>query len=108
TPVRMFYFIFSPLPWRWRGLTDVITSFFSGLFYGYTLYLGIRHLFHKNAKNKNLTFISLFTVMGGIMVFSWRVSNAGTSLRHRDKFIGLFILLLAITMNEMNFAQLES
>jgi len=108
TPVRMFYFIFSPLPWTWRGLTDVIAFFFSGLFYGYTLYLGIRHLFHKNAQNKNLILIILFIVMGGIMVFSWGVSNAGTALRHRDKFIGLFILLLAITMNEMNFAQLES
>ena len=46
--------------------------------------------------------------MGGIMVFFLGVSNAGTALRHRDKFIGLFILLLVITMNEMNFAQLES
>ncbi|SHE36415.1 Dolichyl-phosphate-mannose-protein mannosyltransferase [Atopostipes suicloacalis DSM 15692] len=105
TPVRMFYFIFSPLPWTWRGITDVIAFLFSGLFYGYTLYLGVRHLFHKNVQNKNFLLIILLIVLGGIMVFSWGVSNAGTALRHRDKFIGLFILLLAITMNETKFVQ---
>src|SRR5699024_1521347 len=63
TPVRMFYFIFSPLPWTWRGATDVIAFLFSGLFYGCTLYLGVQHLLHKNARNKNLTLIILLIVM---------------------------------------------
>lgn len=108
TPVRMFYFVFSPLPWTWRGITDVMAFLFSGLFYGSTLYLGVRHLFHRKVQNKNLIFIILLIVMGGIMVFSWGVSNAGTALRHRDKFVGLFILLLAIIMSETRFSQAET
>jgi len=41
TPLRIFSFVFSPLPWNWRGVTDVIAFTFSSLFYGGGLYLGV-------------------------------------------------------------------
>lgn len=107
TPLRMFYFVFSPLPWDWRGATDIIAFVFSGLFYGYTLYLSFKRLFERSTENKNFIIIILLIVVIGVMVFSWGVSNAGTALRHRDKFIGLFILLLALTMDDKKFLQLE-
>jgi len=39
-------------------------------------------------------------VVIGLVVFAWGVSNAGTALRHRDKFIGLFILLFALIRHD--------
>lgn len=108
TPLRMFYFVFSPLPWDWRGVTDIIAFTFSGLFYGSTFYLAFKRLFERDVKNKNFIIIILLIVTIGILVFSWGVSNAGTALRHRDKFIGLFIILLALTMNEERPAQAEA
>jgi len=100
TPLRIFSFVFSPLPWNWRGVTDVIAFTFSSLFYGGVLYLGVRSLLKKDVKNKNTIIVVLFIVIIGLVVFAWGVSNAGTALRHRDKFIGLFILLLALVSND--------
>lgn len=99
TPLRVFYFVFSPLPWDWRGVTDVLAFFLSSLFYGYTLYLGFRSLFIRNIPNKNIVFTVLLIIGVGLFVFAWGVSNAGTALRHRDKFVGLFTVLLALVIN---------
>jgi hypothetical protein len=100
TPLRIFSFIFSPLPWEWRGLQDVIAFVFSSLFYGGILILGLRSVFKENTRNRNII-ISILLIIGiGLFVFAWGVSNAGTALRHRDKFIGLFILLLSLVIND--------
>ena len=34
---RIVYFLFSPLPWQWRGPSDVIAFTFSSLFYMYAV-----------------------------------------------------------------------
>jgi len=54
----------------------------------------------RDVKNKNTIIVVLLIVIIGLVVFAWGVSNAGTALRHRDKFIGLFILLLALVSND--------
>lgn len=107
TPLRIFSFIFSPLPWDWRGITDVIAFVFSSLFYGSILYLGFRSLFKESFENKNIMIVILLIVIIGLVVFSWGVSNAGTALRHRDKFIGLFILLLALVLNSQFYQKIQ-
>lgn len=103
TPIRVFYFVFSPLPWHWRGVTDIIAFIFSGLFYGYTLYASFQYVAKEYAPNKNYLIILLVIIVFGLIIFAWGVSNAGTALRHRDKFVGLFSLLLALTINAKDY-----
>lgn len=100
TPLRMFYFIFSPLPWDWRGVVDVIAFVFSGLFYGGTLYLAIRTIWKNKNEQSRYILLLLVVIFVGLVFFAWGVSNAGTALRHRDKFIGLFIVLFALTIDQ--------
>lgn len=100
TPIRIFYFIFSPVPWEWRGPTDIIAFIFSSLFYGSTLYLGFKSILGAKIENKSHILIILIILFVGFFVFAWGVSNSGTALRHRDKFIGLFILLLAFVLHD--------
>jgi len=100
TPLRIFSFVLSPLPWHWRGVADIIAFLFSSLFYGSILYLGFKSVFMGNTPNKNMIIGILLIVVIGLVVFAWGVSNAGTALRHRDKFIGLFILLFALIRHD--------
>ena len=100
SPIRMFYFLTSPLPWTWRGLSDVIAFVFSGLFYMITILYSIRILL-KDKNYDNRSFIKACLILGvlGAFVFAWGTSNAGSALRHRDKFIANYIVMLALALD---------
>lgn len=97
TVPRILYFLFSPFPWQWRGMSDLIAFFFSSLFFMFAVWSDIKFLYSKEKKNRNLvialTIIAAFTVF----VFAWGVSNTGTAVRHRDKLTMIWALILALT-----------
>lgn len=97
SPIRIFYFILSPLPWMWRGLSDVIAFVFSSLFYGYTLIIAVQGLKNKKVKKKELIILFIIMAAASAFVFAWGVSNVGTALRHRDKFLTVYLLLFAVS-----------
>jgi len=96
TPIRIGYFILAPLPWDWRGINDIIAFVFSALFYGYCYFLSYKALRNSLFPNRELI-IALF-VMSVIsaFVFAWGVKNAGTAMRHRDKFFIQYLLIFAL------------
>lgn len=98
-PIRAFYFLFSPLPMNWRGAQDIVTFFIDSLFYLFVFYYYIknRKLFHNN---KQLILGILIVLIIVSFVFGIGVSNAGTAMRHRQKLIPLFMILLAIMKND--------
>ena len=99
SPLRMFYFLASPLPWEWRGVNDIIAFLGNGSFYMISIYYGFKAISNRNCDNKNLIIIMLIFALGSAFLYSWGVSNAGTALRHRDKFITNFALLLVISLD---------
>lgn len=99
TPVRMVYYVLSPMPWDWRGVSDIIAFCFSSSFYGWVLIVAWKALKGKKLSENdneeiNLMILFTFIVILAIIIFSWGVENAGTAMRHRDKFIVPNILLL--------------
>lgn len=98
TPIRMFYFLFSPLPWYWRGSTDIIAFLFSSIFYGYVFF---KMLFVMN-KSKNASINSAFLLIAflALMMFGWGVSNSGTALRHRDKMVIHYLIMYALIQDQ--------
>lgn len=101
SPLRIIYFLASPLPWDWRGINDIIAFLGSSLFYTISIFFGIKSLSIKKFKNKDLVIILLIIAISNAIIYSWGVSNAGTALRHRDKFIVNFALLLIISLDVM-------
>ncbi|HWJ77144.1 MAG TPA: hypothetical protein VNR61_03590 [Niallia sp.] len=100
SPIRIFYFIVSPLPWDWRGLNDIIAFLFSALFYFITYIYSIKALnLTTRVENKSLIIVGLLLAFFGAFIFAWGVSNAGTAIRHRDKFIVNYLILLAISLD---------
>ena len=41
---RIGYFLFSPFPWQWRGISDIIAFVFSSMFYMYAVYAAIKNM----------------------------------------------------------------
>lgn len=102
TPFRMFYFLTSPLPWLWRNLTDIIAFLFSSLLYLYIIYQVFVSKKKKYLKNEVTNKILLIICICCVLVFAWGVSNSGTALRHREKFLTVFIILFALNRDTIN------
>lgn len=97
TPIRMFYFVVSPLPWSWRGLSDIIAFCFSSTVFIYSYVRAIKEIRISESSDRK-TMIILFTILAlsSALIFAWGVSNAGTAVRHRDKFVTIYIVLIAL------------
>ncbi|GAB1793266.1 hypothetical protein [Priestia megaterium] len=99
SPIRMFYFIASPLPWDWRGFNDIFAFVFSGMLYLITYVYAFRALRVKNNVDRNLIIVLLFITICTSLMFAWGVSNAGSALRHREKFIAVYVVLASISIH---------
>ncbi|TLQ39888.1 hypothetical protein FEZ33_09980 [Ruoffia tabacinasalis] len=101
SPIKSIYFLFSPLPWNWRGFTDIITFLTDSCLYLISIVLFFKE--YKQLKtNKPLIVVLFIIILGGAFVFGTGVSNAGTAMRHRQKMSPLFLILLMLLMNSSN------
>ena len=53
--------------------------------------------------------IIVFTIIAlcGALIFAWGVSNAGTAMRHREKFLMVYMLLIALC-NDQRIRRMQS
>lgn len=91
-PIRAVYFIFSPFPWDVKKISHLI-----GLLDSF-LYMILVYLIFCNRKaiwkNPALRII-LIILISYIIIYGLGVSNFGSGIRHRSKFVIEFILLAA-------------
>ena len=105
TPLRMVYFILSPLPWDWRGIIDVLAFAMSSSFYGYVYYLAYKALRNRQSENRQMIILLLLIAIISAFIFGWGVSNAGTAMRHRDKFFLLHLLMFGLCLGQAKSKQ---
>ncbi|MFI3163501.1 MAG: hypothetical protein R3Y65_03540 [Bacillota bacterium] len=99
TPTRILYYMAAPVPWIWRGVSDVLSFVCGAVFYLYSLYLGITTIKFSDDNEKRCLIVLLVIVFFSALIFGWGVSNSGTAIRHRDKFVSIHIVLLALGLN---------
>lgn len=106
TPIKIFYFFTAPLPWSWRGPMDLFTFFTDT-----TLYLGSLFLYFKNKSRNNvhskLALGLVVMIIGAGIIFGTGVGNAGTAVRHRQKLVSLFLILLSLGFDEKNYRSID-
>lgn len=98
SPIRMLYFLASPVPWMWRGINDIVAFFGSSIFYIIAFWNAIKLIRHRNGIDKEngmwaYFFVLFIMILFATFMFGWGVSNSGTALRHREKFTYIFIIL---------------
>tara|TARA_B100000989_G_scaffold283126_1_gene248771 strand:+ start:226 stop:1446 length:1221 start_codon:yes stop_codon:yes gene_type:complete len=91
-PIRSVYFTFSPFPWDVKKNVHII-GFLDSLLYFYLVFLIYRNreVIWKDPALRIILIILLFY----LIIFGIGVGNFGTGIRHRSKFVVLFILLAA-------------
>lgn len=91
TPLKMLYFLFSPLPTDWRGLGDVISFLFDASVYLF-LFVAIAIGFVKSNLDKKVKIIIGILLVLSIFIYAYGTGNAGTAIRHRYKLIPLILI----------------
>lgn len=101
TPIRVFYYLLSPMPWDWRGINDIFCFIFSSSFYtiGFILTIKVLSLYGKTFLLRKYLLATLLIMSMSSIIFSWGVSNSGTAMRHRDKFIAPYIVMAMTALN---------
>ena len=94
---RIVFFLFSPFPWHWRGLSDIIAFCFNSVFYLWTVYSAYKYLRSKETGNRSLLIALVIITLVTVFVFAWGTSNTGTAVRHRDKMVILYGAIWAIS-----------
>ena len=102
TPVRMFYFLYAPFPWDIKRFTHLI-GLFDAILYIYLSFCILRNrkILYKNPK----TYFLIMILMTYIFVYSFGVGNFGSAIRHRLKFIGIFIAIAAPRIAKIKFSK---
>ena len=90
SPLRTIYLLFSPFPWNVTKTTHII-GMLDGFFYMIIFYLIFCNL--KFIWNDTFLRITLIILIFYLFLFGLGVSNFGSGLRHRSKFIIEMILL---------------
>ncbi len=94
-PIRMFYFLFSPLPTEWRRVSDLIGFMIDGVFYMWLCW--------KICKQRAFPYaiplkkFLLTAMLATSFVFGYGTSNAGTAFRHRAKILSIVVVTYAIS-----------
>ena len=102
TPLRLVFFLFSPFPWQWRGLSDIIAFCFSSMFYLLVFVRVTSYLRSRAQKNRRVIIALLIVALVTAFVFAWGVVATGTAIRHRDKMVVLYAIMLGVTWLPQN------
>ena len=105
SPIRIIYFLWVPMPWDMRGVSDLIAFLGSSMFYGGTFFRAVRLWFRKKEYHDNKALLVAVTIIAllAALVFSWGVDSAGSALRHREKFYFLFLFLYCLVYERSHF-----
>lgn len=90
TPLKLFYFLFSPVPWMFRNAMDIISFFFDAMIYLTLLIKVVRR------EKTSITRLMLTEFIVLSIVFALGTYNSGTAIRHR--FSVLPYLLVAYSL----------
>ena len=103
SPLKMFYFLFSPIPFDWRGITDIIAFTMDSSVYAYLCWKIYKYRKNRNGKiNIALRKYLIICILALTFVFAFGTKNSGTAMRHRAKFTTLIVITYAISMSYKN------
>lgn len=110
SPLRMIYFLLSPMPWDWRGPRDAIAfmicsvpQLIIAIEFIRKIVFGNRHIC---TKERSIIITAMASAFACAFIFGWGCRNAGTAIRHRDKFLSLYVIILGFLSKLGGWSQL--
>jgi len=95
-PLKVFYFLFSPMFWNIRGILDIGAVILDSVFYIVfilKIFLLIKKLKKKGKKDLLLTTL-MYSLILVMVVYAMGTIASGTAIRHRYKLLSLIIIII--------------
>lgn len=95
TPLRLIYFIFSPMPYDVRGFGDIAAIILDSSFYYFLFFIIIKNI--KILRNNVFRLLPKIFFILFIMIalgFALGTENSGTAMRHRAKIFPVLIIVV--------------
>jgi hypothetical protein len=99
-PLRVFYFIASPLPWDVKSAEHLIGAFDAAL---YTSLVIVMLVNFKSIRQNRLAFLMFLLFLFLLVGFSLGTGNFGTAVRHRFKLLPLLLILSTPFINRLSW-----
>jgi len=99
-PIRVLYFIFSPFIWEVKKFTHFI-GFFDGIFFFVLFFFAFKNI--KSIWSNRILRTILIILASYLILYGLSTGNFGTGLRHRTKFLIVFIILVAPWIPKITF-----
>lgn len=107
SPIRAFYFIFSPLPWDIKRLQDIIILMFDSSFYIYGCYLFLKYKNKFSRKDHSILSALIISFVVTAFIYGLGTFDYGTAIRHRAKFMSLLFIVVAVILDRKTNIKLE-
>lgn len=105
-PLKMFYFLFAPLPTEWRRMNDVIGFMIDGVVYMGMCYCIIRYKANSVISSRLKRYL-LLSLLITTFIFAYGTKNAGTAFRHRAKFASVIVLMFVVSSKKNKYIKEE-
>lgn len=96
SPLKMFYFLYSPVILDWRGMNDIAAFLLDSLFYIIATWIIITRRV-VNPKYKLLKRYLIIAFFVTTFLFSFGTANTGTAIRHRAKIASIVLVLWSLS-----------
>lgn len=97
SPLKIFYFLFSPLPTEWRRISDIVGFAIDGFWYMWMCWAIWRY---RPGRHRSLKHFLVAGMLCSAFIFGYGTFNAGTAFRHRAKLLSVIAIPFAISLSE--------
>lgn len=92
SPIKLFYFLYSPIIFDWRGISDIVAFMFDTVFYIISTVSIIKYWkYYKHDNDITVSLICMIIVTA--LIFAMGTVSSGTAMRHRNK-LSIMIMLV--------------
>lgn len=99
SPLKMFYFMFSPLPMDIGTALDVVAFTTDSMVYFLLLWFVFRNS-KVTARSKTMIRYLSISLFFTVLVYGYGTWNSGTAIRHRAKLLPFILVMYAVTKRE--------
>lgn len=96
-PLKMFYFQFSPMPFDWRSIMDIVAFLLDSCVYIFLIFNIFRYRKRIIEEKRYLALFLLLSFFVATLVFSFGTLASGTAVRHRAKICSVLIVCYGLT-----------
>lgn len=95
-PIRLVYFLISPMPWDWRNIKDIGAFCFDSMVHMIGVVYLLRNFSAVSGRTRVFVKVVFLMYLFAALTFGAGTFDSGTAMRHRAKITSMIIICMAM------------